>query len=163
MTTNTPLNGSITGALKPGMTEQQVAEVSNNRVPDRVVMTTCGTETPKPFAARYTFTTGHFGAVSTTGNFGSFWRMSEDNGKSANGFDSRVVGNVCAEFGTGRWSIAKPMAASSLAFPTWNTLRLMARTKSRVAHVAELAAGHVRAIVESGQPAPRSHQCQRDA
>ena len=46
------LNGSITGALKPGMTEQQVAEVSNNRVPDRVVMTTCGTETPKPFACK---------------------------------------------------------------------------------------------------------------
>jgi hypothetical protein len=45
-------NGSITGALKPGMTEQQVAEVSNNRVPDRVVMTTCGTETPKPFACK---------------------------------------------------------------------------------------------------------------
>ena len=45
------LNGSITGALKPGMTEQQVAEVSN-RVPDRVVMTTCGTETPKPFACK---------------------------------------------------------------------------------------------------------------
>ena len=47
-----PLNGSITSALKPGMTEQQVAEVSNNRVPDRVVMTTCGTETPKPFACK---------------------------------------------------------------------------------------------------------------
>ena len=45
-------NGSITSALKPGMTEQQVAEVSNNRVPDRVVMTTCGTETPKPFACK---------------------------------------------------------------------------------------------------------------
>jgi hypothetical protein len=47
-----PLNGSITGALKPGMTEQQVAEVSGNRVPDRVIMTTCGTETPKPFACK---------------------------------------------------------------------------------------------------------------
>jgi hypothetical protein len=47
-----PLNGSITGALKPGMTEQQVAEVSNNRAPDRVVMATCGTETPKPFACK---------------------------------------------------------------------------------------------------------------
>jgi hypothetical protein len=46
------LNGSITGALKPGMTEQQVAEVSNSRVPDRVVMTTCGLETPKPFACK---------------------------------------------------------------------------------------------------------------
>ena len=46
------LNGSITGALKPGMTEQQMAELSNNRVPDRVVMTTCGTETPKPFACK---------------------------------------------------------------------------------------------------------------
>ena len=51
-TSTRPLNGSITGALKPGMTEQQVAEVSNNRVPDRVVMTTCGTETPKPFACK---------------------------------------------------------------------------------------------------------------
>jgi hypothetical protein len=45
-------NGSITSALKPGMTEQQVAEISNNRVPDRVVMVTCGTETPRPFACK---------------------------------------------------------------------------------------------------------------
>ena len=44
--------GSITGALKPGMTEQQVAEISNSRVPDRVVIATCGTETPKPFACK---------------------------------------------------------------------------------------------------------------
>ena len=43
---------SLTGALKAGMTEQQVAEVSNNRVPDRVVMATCGIDTPKPFACR---------------------------------------------------------------------------------------------------------------
>jgi len=27
-------------------------EVSSNRVPDRVVMSTCGTETPKPFACK---------------------------------------------------------------------------------------------------------------
>ena len=45
-------SGSITGALKPGMTEQRMAELSNNRVPDRVMMTTCGTETPKPFACK---------------------------------------------------------------------------------------------------------------
>jgi hypothetical protein len=51
-TSTVSLNGSITGALKAGMTEQQVAEVSNNRVPDRVVMATCGTETPKPFACK---------------------------------------------------------------------------------------------------------------
>jgi hypothetical protein len=43
---------SLTGALKPGMTEQQVAEVSNNRAPDRVVMATCGTDTPKPFTCK---------------------------------------------------------------------------------------------------------------
>ena len=30
--------------------------------------------------------------------------------------------------------------------------------KDAVAHVAELAAGHVRAIVESGQPAPRARK-----
>ena len=51
-TSTRPLNGSITSSLKPGMTEHQVAEVSNNRVPDRVVMKTCGTETPKPFACK---------------------------------------------------------------------------------------------------------------
>jgi hypothetical protein len=44
--------GSITGALKPGMSEQEIAEVSNNRVPDRVVMTTCGAETPKLFPCK---------------------------------------------------------------------------------------------------------------
>jgi hypothetical protein len=31
------------------MTEQQVAELSNHRVPDRVVMKTCGTEASAPF------------------------------------------------------------------------------------------------------------------
>ena len=46
------LNASMISVLKPGMTEQQVAEVSNNRVPDRVVMKTCGTETPMPFACK---------------------------------------------------------------------------------------------------------------
>ena len=51
-TSTRPLNGSITSVLKPGMTEQQMAEVSNNRVPDRVVMKTCGTETPMPFACK---------------------------------------------------------------------------------------------------------------
>jgi hypothetical protein len=46
-------NGSIARALQRGMTEQQVAEViSSNRVPDRVVMSTCGMETPKPFACK---------------------------------------------------------------------------------------------------------------
>ena len=47
-----PPHGSITGALQPGMTEQQMAEITNNRVPDRVVMATCGTETPRPFACK---------------------------------------------------------------------------------------------------------------
>jgi len=47
-----PLNGSISGALQRGMTEQQVTEVSSNRVPDRIIMSTCGTETPKPFPCK---------------------------------------------------------------------------------------------------------------
>ena len=51
-TAHRPLNRSITSSLKPGMTEHQVAEVSSNRVPDRIVMKTCGTETPKPFACK---------------------------------------------------------------------------------------------------------------
>ena len=37
------------GALRPGMTEQQVVEVSENRVPDWVVQRTCGNETAAPF------------------------------------------------------------------------------------------------------------------
>jgi hypothetical protein len=45
-------NGSITGALKPGMSEQELVEVRSNRVPDRVVMTTCGAQTPRPFACK---------------------------------------------------------------------------------------------------------------
>jgi hypothetical protein len=47
-----PLNGSSPSALKPGMTEQPVAVVSNNRVPDRIIMTTCGTATPRPFPCK---------------------------------------------------------------------------------------------------------------
>jgi hypothetical protein len=72
-----PLNGSITSALKPGMTEQQVAEVSNNRVPDRVVMTTCGTETPKPFACKVRGTTGRSVRPETLGRFGGCQRTME--------------------------------------------------------------------------------------
>lgn len=40
------------GALRPGMTEQQVVEASNNRVPDRVVERICGNETAAPFPCR---------------------------------------------------------------------------------------------------------------
>ena len=47
-----PPNGSISDALQRGMTEQQVAELSNNRMPDRVVMRTCGTETSAPFPCK---------------------------------------------------------------------------------------------------------------
>src|SRR4051794_29799541 len=36
-------------ALRAGMSEQQVIEVSGNRPPDRVVERTCGTETAAPF------------------------------------------------------------------------------------------------------------------
>ncbi len=80
-TSTRPLNGSITSVLKPGMTEQQVAEVSNNRVPDRVVMKTCGTETPMPFACKvYIYDGARCGQDGTTRSFRSFWRMSEDSG-----------------------------------------------------------------------------------
>jgi hypothetical protein len=47
-----PPNGSIAGGLHRGMTEQQVSQASSDRVPDRVIMKTCGTETPKPFACK---------------------------------------------------------------------------------------------------------------
>jgi hypothetical protein len=78
---------SLTGALKPGMTEQQLAEVSNNRAPDRVVMAACGIDTPKPFTCKVLSTMGCCGPVSTIRSFRSFWRMSEDSGKLTNGSD----------------------------------------------------------------------------
>jgi hypothetical protein len=34
------------------MTEQQVAQVSRYRVPDRVLVQTCGNETPAPFPCK---------------------------------------------------------------------------------------------------------------
>jgi len=39
-------------ALRPGMTERQVIEASNNRVPDRVIERICGNETAAPFPCR---------------------------------------------------------------------------------------------------------------
>ena len=39
-------------ALRPGMTEQQVVEVSGNRTPDRVIQRTCGNETAAPFPCK---------------------------------------------------------------------------------------------------------------
>lgn|SRR5262249_19029227 len=45
-------NAAIFSALKPGMTEQQVVQVSHNRLPDRVIMQTCGLETPTPFPCK---------------------------------------------------------------------------------------------------------------
>ena len=66
-TSTNPTNTSIFSALKPGMTEQQVAQVSNTRVPNRVVMQTCGSETPAPFVCKaYIYDRGlHAGAKLT--------------------------------------------------------------------------------------------------
>jgi hypothetical protein len=47
-----PRNAAIAAGLQKGMTEQQLAGVSNPRVPDRVIVTTCGTQTPRPFACK---------------------------------------------------------------------------------------------------------------
>jgi hypothetical protein len=38
--------------LKRGMTEQQLAEVRGGRVPDRIIMLTCGAETAHPFPCK---------------------------------------------------------------------------------------------------------------
>ena len=38
--------------LRAGMSEQQVVEVSNKRVPDRVIARTCGNETAAPFPCK---------------------------------------------------------------------------------------------------------------
>src|SRR6266550_20264 len=47
-----PPNSSISGALQRGMTEQQVTKLASNRMPDRIIVSTCGTETPKPFPCK---------------------------------------------------------------------------------------------------------------
>jgi hypothetical protein len=39
-------------ALRPGMSERQVVEVIDNRMPDRVMERTCGNETPAPFPCK---------------------------------------------------------------------------------------------------------------
>ena len=38
--------------VKPGMTERQVVEVSDNRVPDRIIERICGNETAAPFPCK---------------------------------------------------------------------------------------------------------------
>ena len=38
--------------LQRGMTEREVTEVRGNRVPDSIMMLTCGTATPTPFACK---------------------------------------------------------------------------------------------------------------
>jgi hypothetical protein len=38
--------------LQRGMTEQEVAELKGKQVPDRIIMRTCGTATPKPFPCK---------------------------------------------------------------------------------------------------------------
>ena len=48
-TSANPTNTAISIALKPGML---LAQVSNTRVPDWVVMQMCGSETPAPFACK---------------------------------------------------------------------------------------------------------------
>ena len=78
-----PPNGSISDALQRGMTEQQVAELSNNRVPDRVIMKTCGTETSAPFPFKV-----YYGRVTMTRSSRSFSRMPGVSGWSASASDT---------------------------------------------------------------------------
>jgi hypothetical protein len=47
-----PINGSIAHDLQRGMTEQQLSEVSSGRVPNRIIISTCGTETANPFPCK---------------------------------------------------------------------------------------------------------------
>jgi hypothetical protein len=54
-----PLNSSISHGLHQGMTEQEVVGISGARVPDRIILTRCGTKTPRPFDCRaYVFEGG---------------------------------------------------------------------------------------------------------
>ena len=38
--------------LQRGMTEQEVTQLQGKRVPDRIIMRTCGTATPNPFPCK---------------------------------------------------------------------------------------------------------------
>ena len=47
-------DGSLHGdrGLQRGMTEQQVSQLEGKQVPDRIIMRTCGTASPKPFSCK---------------------------------------------------------------------------------------------------------------
>ena len=38
--------------LQRGMSEQEVTQLEGKQVPDRIIMRTCGTATPQPFACK---------------------------------------------------------------------------------------------------------------
>ena len=53
------LNGSISHSLRQGMTEREVMAISGTRVPDRIIVTRCGTKTAHSFDCRaYVFDGG---------------------------------------------------------------------------------------------------------
>src|SRR5215475_11733352 len=51
-TARLPSNRSIHEGLQRGMTERQVDDLAQHRIPDRVLQATCGTQTPAPFACK---------------------------------------------------------------------------------------------------------------
>jgi len=66
--------------LQRGMTEQEVTQLEGKQVPDRIIMRTCGTETPNRFPARFMFTVRACGWAGSAQRSPSSSRMSEDNG-----------------------------------------------------------------------------------
>ena len=77
-------NDAIACELHRGMTERQVEQAAGGRVPDRIIMTTCGTQTPNPFSCRvYVYE----GALRANGfdrklsvifeDFGGQWRIGQ--------------------------------------------------------------------------------------
>lgn len=68
-------NDPIARVLHRGMTESQVAEASNRRSPDRVIMRTCGTSTSTPFTCKvFVYDT----AKQVEGSDSSLWVVFED-------------------------------------------------------------------------------------
>jgi hypothetical protein len=66
--------------LQRGMSEQEVAELKGKQVPDRIIIRTCATATPKPFPCKVMFTRGDCGRGSTARKLPSCSRTSEDSG-----------------------------------------------------------------------------------
>jgi hypothetical protein len=85
--------------LKVGMSEQQVVEVSNKRVPDRVIARTCGNETAAPFPCKIYVYEGAWRGGRYHPKVSVVSRRSGESGSSVSGSDGRRSDSAISETG----------------------------------------------------------------